>query len=340
MIRIIFKFLFVGWLLLPLIASGQSRILTLDISVDRIEGLGIEQQLMEQLSKVGADNVRISKLDQASQPEVKELQGTAVVTVKITGVLQNRQLYLPGAKFAMNDTAGIAAYLQKIRDDGSQVALAEKKAFGLTSEQLVDLHEALSFEITEASLEKSVVNFVAGVRQKVSFTFRMSPEVEAILGRAGQVRDEVQGCSAGTALAIVLRPHGLVLAPRRLQGQPMELAIERSQDVKEFWPVGWPNEDLIARTAPSLLERLDVEIRDFKLADTLQALQSRVKLPMYYDHNNLAEKEVEPSEVVVTYVKKQAEYFMIFHKLLAQAKPALKMDLRVDEAGKPFLWIY
>lgn len=41
----------------------------------------------------------------------------------------------------MKDKQGIRDYIQKIRDDGSKVALAEKKAFGLTSEQLVGVSQ-------------------------------------------------------------------------------------------------------------------------------------------------------------------------------------------------------
>ncbi len=319
---------------------AQSRAVTLEIVVGANDEIGIEQKILEKLESIGADNLKISRGNTSTAVGIEELQGTGVISVKVTGVYQNRNLILPGGKFALADASGISAHLQKIRDDGAQTALADKLAFGMTSEQLVALNETLSVPLTNSTSEWSVANLIAVAEKKTSNRFLISKDVAAIVEQAGVISDELKGVSTGTALAITLRPHGLVLMPRRLQGQAIEIQIVKAADAKEFWPIGWPNEGLLKEVAPSLLERLDVEIRDFKLGDTLKALQMRVNIPIYVDRNSLAEKEIELNEVLVTYVKKRAEYLAIFKKIVSQSRPALMIELRVDEAGKPFLWLF
>ena len=59
-------------------------------------------------------------------------------------MIAGNRLKLPGGSFSIRDKAGIRELLTRLRDDGAQVAMAEKKAFGLTSEQLVTLHGRFS----------------------------------------------------------------------------------------------------------------------------------------------------------------------------------------------------
>ncbi|MEZ6093573.1 MAG: hypothetical protein R3C03_04950 [Pirellulaceae bacterium] len=61
---------------------------------------------------------------------------------------------------------------------------------------------------------------------------------------------------------------------------------------------------------------------------------------MFVDHNSLAEKEVVLDDVVVSLVKKNQMYLSILEKLCSQSKPRLRPELRLDESGKPFLWVY
>jgi hypothetical protein len=321
-------------------AFAQKRSVSLEIIVGIKEEVGIEQRIMTNLEKVGADNLKISRGDPQNAVNIREIEGAATSTIKVTGVYSNRKIFLPGGGFAWTDSTGIADLIQRLRDDGANTALAEKLAFGLTAEQLVAMNEELSVEIAEPTNQQGLAAFVDQVQSSIRSKIVMDKDVASILNESGPVQDDLKGLSAGTALAAALRPYGLVLVPRRQQGGAVELAIMTSRSAREFWPIGWPPEGLIREVAPSLLERLDVEIRDFTLSDTLVALQKRVKLPLLVDRNSLAEKEVELDQVIVTYVKKQAEYLMIFKKIAAQSKPPLSVELRVDEAGKAFLWVY
>ena len=321
-------------------AWSQTRVLRLEVVVGGDAELGTEQELMTSLEKVGADHVKISKATDPPLPKVEEIANGQVVSVRITAVAQGRNIFFSTAKFSRNDIAGIADYLKQIRDDGSKVALAEKKAFGLTSEQLVALSEDLAQPYTESTINASVESVVNKISAAIKVPVLLDSEFKQAIAAGGPVRDELKGLAYGTVLAASLRPLGLVVVPSRIQGKPIELKIMPGKSVEEFWPVGWPHEGNLSEIAPKLYERLDINIRDFVLADAIAALQKRMGLPILLDYNSLAEKEVDLQTAIVTYERKKSPHFLTLDKLLGQTKPALKVEVRIDEAGQAFLWIF
>ncbi len=81
---------------------------------------------------------------------------------------------------------------------------------------------------------------------------------------------------------------------------------------------------------------VNVEINDRPLSEALESLQERVQLPLLFDHNALARHEVDLN-THVNFPAKNTFYKKIIDQLLFQV--LLKSELRVDEAGTPFLWI-
>lgn len=319
--------------------AAQQRLVELEILVDADGEIGTAQEWLEALEQVGADRVQIRSARQVNDAAIEEIQSGRTVVIKVTGIVSGNQLSLPGARFSRRDTEGIRGYLQKLREDGAQVALAEKKAFGLTSEQLVGLNQELSAVIEESTRDRPAAEFVETVLQALGKPTRVEPDLWAELRSAGNLSDELRGLSAGTALAAALRPAGLALVPHRSPGKPIELAVTRSENADEFWPVGWPIDRPISQVEPKLFERRDIEIRGFQLDQAVRAVTQIVEVPVLFDWNSLAKKEVDPSQVLVTLVKKRHPYFMTVSDLLRQSKPVLGVVVRVDENGKPFLWI-
>ncbi|MEZ6093572.1 MAG: hypothetical protein R3C03_04945 [Pirellulaceae bacterium] len=223
---------------------GQTRTVSVEIVVGDLERLGVEQDIMSALEKSGADNVRVSRGGGSVAIGVEESQAGNGSLIRVKGAFESRTYLFPGAKFQMNDIAGMTAYFKKLKDDGATVALADKQAFGLTNDQLVALYAVLAAEVAESTTELSLQDFVNQAEEALPLPFVVSPVVRGKIAESGKLFDELKGVSMGTALALALRPYGLVMSPRRLQGQKIELIIAESGEADEFWPVGWPNEDL------------------------------------------------------------------------------------------------
>jgi hypothetical protein len=148
-----------------------------------------------------------------------------------------------------------------------------------------------------------------------------------------------------------LRSSRLALRPERLRGQPVAYRVQpiaaaaideetlgRSDgaDLKG-WPIGWEPQHTPGELAPSLFEYRNAEIAGFTLEETLAAIGPRVKIPIYIDHAALAKHKIEPAKIQVRLARTRTIYKRVIDRVLAQAK--LGSQVRIDEAGTPFLWI-
>jgi hypothetical protein len=317
---------------------AQQRIIELQVHADARARVGTQQRWMEMLSTVGADRV-VLKTGFVAEPEIEETKLSATALVTISGSISGEKLFLPGGSFSIRDKAGIRELIQRIRDDGARVALAEKKAFGLTSDQLVELHQLMRKPLNFNTQSMSAAEFVQDISKLIGREFALDATARTALAGSATVAEELSGVSSGTALAVVLRPFGLVWQPRRLQGKPLELMIVDSGNSSENWPIGWPIENPPVQVEPRLFERLQLEIRGYPLSDALNAIEKRSGVPFFYDQNSLARAGVELAETKVTLVQDKASFMVAIDKLLRQSKPKLIDELRVDENGKAFLWI-
>ena len=195
--------------------SGQqktqdARVIFLEFSADSRAQLGTEQKWIQVLSQVGADRV-VSISRGSGTPTVEERKGPTGTTITVRGFVVKGRLRLPGGTFSINDKAGIRDLLQKLRDDGSEVALADKKAFGLTSQQLVELHQKLAKKVdfqTRGEKAGDVIGKIVSAQPQLRFV--SDPTARAAMASPEKVSTEMKGISTGTAIANVIRPLGLV----------------------------------------------------------------------------------------------------------------------------------
>jgi hypothetical protein len=332
--------LFVGIGLLANQAHAQKRVISLEIAASDRAELTTQQQWMEMLSGVGADRVRSRTARGLVEPKVEEVQLGGTVSITVIGVISGRELILPGEKFGIRDAPGIRDYIQKLRDDGSKVALADKKAFGLTSEQLVGVSQELSAVVNQSTKGEKTGNVVEQIVAQLKTPVEMDSMAREALAGSSTVKEELKGLSTGTALAAAIRPLGLVLAPVREQGKSLKIQIVDSRSVEESWPIGWPIEKPVDQIEPKLFDNLEnIEIRGFALNSILDRLEQRLGIPFIYDQNTMAREGIDLEATKVTLVKERTAYMLAISKLLAQTRPRMKQEVRVDENGKPFLWI-
>ena len=108
--------------------------------------------------------------------------------------------------------------------------------------------------------------------------------------------DELQGVSGGTVLAAIVRPAGLVLVPERPRGDEFRYRLTRAQAGREAWPVGWkPKQDKL-KVLPDLFERLNVEMSEIPVSEAAEAIGGRLKVPLVYDYNSMAQFDIDPTK--------------------------------------------
>ncbi len=320
--------------------AAQQRFVELQILASQTDEIGIQQEWMERLEEVGADRVTIRSTTRGAKADVEELESNGTITVRVIGIISGRQLQLPNARFSIQDAARIREYVQKLRDDGARVTLAEKKAFGLTSEQLVELHDDLAKPIAVDTSEMTPKQLLEKVRGELKTALEVDSASQTALVTGEPIGKNLQGLSSGTGLAYALRSAGLVLVPERKQGQTVKIVVTPAGQAAAHWPVGWEIDEPPVKVEPKLFDRIDYEIRQFRLTDVLPAIENRAGVPFLIDHNSLAEKEIDLAETRVNYSKKQTAHLTAIRAMLNQCRPALQGEIRTDENGKAFLWIY
>lgn len=293
---------------------------------------------MQMLKDLNVSNLRIRSSRSGDKMGVRE-RGTASSPIyQVTGLLTNRNtLRLPGGEFGFGDKPGIARWIAKLKEGGESGLFETAGAFGLTATQLVKVHESLNGPVVFSTKDQRSYDAMKRIAGTLSLSF--SADQGAVNRMVGDnpVRDELQGLSAGTALAAILRPLGLILVPQKQPGGQIKLLITDVRRSSESWPIGWPPEESPRDTLPELFNFLKVEIQDQPLSTALTAIQGRIKAPILYDHNSLALESIDPSQVKVSHPDVRTYYKRIVDLLVNQAK--LTSELRVDEAGKAFLWI-
>jgi len=298
------------------------------------------QEWSRAIGGVGADDVRIRQAKAGDTGEIVNRGDERNPSFHITGFLRaDGLLHLPGTrkKFSTRDVAAIKEYIAALRDGGVEGVAAPKAAFGLTPTQLVDLHTKMGTRVTFSTKGKRPGDVMREMVGRSPVKVQVDNSARPAFAAGGVVAEEMQGMSLGTAMAAVLRPLGLVLVPYKPQGQDTQLGIIDVRRAGESWPVGWPPERSPVKVMPKLYEFLEVEITDFALSDALGAIEKRLESPLIYDHNSMARHGIDPSEIQVSLPEGRFYYKKVIDRLLSQGK--LKSELRVDEAGRPFLWI-
>jgi hypothetical protein len=326
----------------PLLAAGSLHAagrVEMVLAADSKSAL-THQQWLRVLTQLKVTGLSIRGVRPGDAPKI-ETAGTASQPVyRVTGLINERsELVVPGGRFSLSNTSALAGWLAKLAEQGppgAPGAGGPGSPFGLDEASLKRVQAQLRVSVDFSTLEMNTPEAVTRIRQKLGLPLAMEPGSEAALRGAGKVRDELQGLAAGTALAALVRPAGLALAPRKDRQGGLELVIRKAA-AGDVWPVGLSAEDERQQVLPALFESITVGIEENPLPDAVAAVCGRLQIPYLVDHNALAVQGTDFQKAVVSLPESKLTYSLILRKLLGQA--GLVNQLRTDEAGKPFLWI-
>jgi hypothetical protein len=330
----------------------------LEIATERGVQITAPQEWLQLLADLGIENVRIRAARPGDVPAV-ENRGTAEhPRFRVSGVLTGRdELRLAGAAFSRNDRSRIKDYFARLAADGPEALTAPRGMFGLTEREIKAVFADLAQPIDFATKGKLPTAVIERLRSTFKLKIVIDADAEQTLRDATKSDDELKGLSSGTAMAMLLRRDRLVLRPEKSRGQPVGLRVEAGgspaltktggppvataskPDDKKLtrWPIGWESERAPGALAPSLFEYLNAEIDGYTLEESLDAIAPRLKLPLYLDHAVLTASKIDPAKIQVRLERTRTIYIRVIDRVLAQAH--LGSQLRVDEAGRPFLWV-
>ncbi|MBI1899591.1 MAG: hypothetical protein HYS13_00575 [Planctomycetia bacterium] len=321
-------------LLLAAPAAAQGRV---EMEIATEGNAGLEAQTWSRiLTQLKVDGLTIRTARAGDAVKIETTGGERPV-YKVKGRLTaTNELVLPGGKFTTRDTAPLARWLEKLRTEGPPGSARPKLPFGLTETELERVQSDFKARVDLATKGMDRADALDKIAAKLKSKLSQAADVPAALAEAGPVAEDLSGLSAGTALACILRPAGLGIAPRG-NGKG-EVRYEVRPLKAETWPVGLVVEENERELVPALFEKLNAEIKEgTPLSKALAAIGPKVGIPMLYDHNALALADVDPDKTLVSLKPAKYLLIMVVEKTVRQAR--LNPQLRTDEAGKPFYWI-
>jgi hypothetical protein len=325
----------------------------LELATERGVQITAPREWLQLLTAVGIDNVQIRGIRAGDEPRVENRGSAERPRYHVVGILTSRhQLQLPGGTFSRADRAKLKDYFESLTADGAESLTAPRGRYGLTEKEMTAVLADLAQPIEFQTNGQPVRDVTERLQAKFKARFALDAKSAHVLRNTDPCQDELKGLTAGTGLAVLLRTSGLALRPEKSRGQPVAYRLEpiAGEAINEdtlgkldngedstSWPIGWDPQLTPGELAPSLFEFRNAEIEGFTLEETLVAIGQRVKIPIYVDHAALAEHKIEPAKIQVRLARTRTIYKRVIDRVLAQAK--LGSQIRVDEAGTPFLWI-
>ena len=309
----------------------------LEVLVEQGAPLTAQQQWLKRLSELKLAGLTIRNARGGESPEIINRGTEDRPRYKITALLtSNEQLVVKGGSFGARDLGRLQQYFSTLDNQGVEGVTKRKTLFGLTDQQLIDLSKDFETPIDIETKGLPPLKILSQMAPKLKHKLTITGEAKQSILDVTPCRDELKRITAGSGLALLLRPYGLVMMPHTV-GRDVEVEIVIPGAATESWPNGWPSEKRDSVALPALMEFINVEIAGIELPQALAALQERLEAPMLMDHNQLAKHGIEPEKIEVSVPSGRSYYKRILERVLFQAR--LKSEIRTDELGKPIIWI-
>lgn len=324
-------------LLSPSVATASDATVSLELATAKGFPIGGQQRWVTFLKDVGFTSLRIRTAHEREEPSLNKSGTTTSPNFRVTGILKSgNRLYLPGAVIKYGDRAAVTDWFTKLKEGGEEGVFNPTGLWGMTAKQVIAFHQALETEVTFETKGKAVADVVRQITRSVDATITIDASAKAAMAGNDVLLDELRGMSSGTAIAVAIRPLGLLLVPTKPAAGRHQGKIVDAQQVEEGWPIGFKPDHIPGKTAPPLFTFLNAEIDEEPLDKALAAIEQRVKLPLLFDHNAIAKQEIDLAKEV-SFSPRRTFYKKIIDSILREAM--LRSELRVDDAGQPFLWI-
>ncbi|MEW4565134.1 hypothetical protein AB1K70_21595 [Bremerella sp. JC770] len=317
-------------------AWAEHRV-TLEVITEKGLSITALQEWTRLLNGKGADSVKLRSGREGERAEIQEVNLGRTQSYRVTAVLgRDQTLHMPdGKRFTKRNLGQLPQWFQRIKVGGEEELMRQPESDGMTRAERNEVRSKLAKPLDFNTKDQPLAETLGAVRELTGLNFSASP---AMIARVKTLRgkDELNGYGAGTAMAILLRAHGLAVVPKREVGGTVDLHVLPIGISDDAWPINQPLTRSPADTCPVLFQFIEVEINRTPLEKALGAIGPRLKTPLFFDHYKIAQDDID-TDVDVRFPKDKTFYKKILDHILYQA--LLSVDLKVDESGKPFLWV-
>lgn len=315
---------------------------TVAIELLTAEGVGINSREWAELFSELDVLFTIRKSVLKEKPETKEeVLGTTLRDVHVIGRLErDGSVTFSDRHYTVEDAVKIREWIADLKAYGAQGTPQGQPMWGLTKSQFEPFYLALSpavdVDLVDMTLEKALQSFSFRAEFPIRYSVAAAEHLRKGAGTK-TIQNAYQGLSEGTVLAAMLNELGLGFHPRRTPEGKLDLSIVKLGERVETWPAGWPPSEDLPKLRPVLFQAKEVELTDEPLLDVVQAIGDLVDLPILIDEHGLKANRIDVRTKKVTHKKKKVILSAALKHVCYLGK--CKYEYRMDEAGKPLLWL-
>jgi hypothetical protein len=315
-------------------AAASTR---LEVFADRQAPITAQHEWLQRLAEVGVTDLRFRAQEPGDAIGIEKSELAGDIVYRVTARLDSRSnLVFPGAVFRIGEARQVTAWLKDLAEKGPLESREKKAAFGLTESQFKRLQLGLAKPNSLVAKDLDRAEAIRRIVEQSAVPIRVRPKLLA-LAEGEKIQDELAGLSSGTTLSYLLQSAELCLVPKMEGSGGVVCEISALRSGAEIWPIGWTPEKSIPELLPKLYQTFNANVDGVPVQKVLDAIGKRLETPFLVDRIAMARYHMDLTKMMTTLPPTRTTYNSLLRKVLAQAK--MRFEVRVDDAGNPFLWI-
>ena len=275
-------------------------------------------------------------------PRVEDLDRDDYLATRVVAAMAaDGTIRIGNQKFDIESTKQLTLALEEIQRHGAKGPPDSSPTWGLTDEQFKEVTRLLGVPVENpVELQSSILAVESvGLPTNMRIKFTDAARQPALSQRPESAPEtiELQGFTKGSAIAIVLAQYGLGFRPRYVAPGHYDMEIDRGNESNNLWPIGWKPEQSFSEILPAYFRAIPLDVEDVAVHSLVGAISEKIGVPAFSSAYALTAKQLNIN--TLKYTRKDDRISPARLLTAVGDKLELGFDVRVDEAGKMFLWV-
>jgi len=318
------------------------RTLDVEVLIQSLPSYRIKSQEWGRVFQELGYSVRFRAPRAGEAPRVEDLDRDDFLATRVVAAMAaDGSIRIGKQKFDIESTKLLTQALADIQRHGAKGPPNSNPTWGLTDEQFKEVTQLLGVPVENpVELQSSILAVEsAGLPANMRIKFTDAARQQALALRPESAPDaiELQGFTKGSAIAIVLAQYGLGFRPRYVAPGQYDMEIDLGNESNNLWPIGWKPVQSFSEILPSYFRAIPLDVEDVEVSALVGAISEKIGVAHFSSAYELAAKGLDIN--TLRYTRKDDRISPARLLTAVGDKLELGFDVRVDEAGKMFLWV-
>ena len=287
-------------------------------------------------------NVRFREPRSGEAPRVEDLDRDDFrATHVVAAMAASGAIRIGAEQFEIDNPEPLTLVLEKLQRHGAKGPPESSPTWGLTDDQFKEVTRLLGVPCEKTiELQSSILAIESiGLPGNMRMKFTEAARQQALAKRPDSAPEsiELQGFTKGSAIAIVLAQYGLGFRPKYIAPGQYDIEIDRGDESNNLWPIGWKPEQSFSEILPAYFRAIPLDVEDVEVNALVGAISDKLGVPHFSSAYALTIKGLDLD--TLKYTRRDDRIAPARLLTAVGDKFELGFDVRVDEAGKLFLWV-